>query len=335
MKQKLIILSFTENGAKLSERLSELLPEYEARLFYKSKTELSTKAERLAESLPAFCERAFSEKTALLFVGAVGIAVRSIAGCVKDKLTDSPVLVIDERGFHVIPLLSGHVGGANELALIIAERFGADPVITTATDVNGAFSPDLFAKEHALSIRNRNGIAAVSGKALSGKAVTIAVKDYPPAEEVDIIVSDDPADRQRGTLLLSPKPYVVGIGCRKGKPYEEIDEAVRECLAQLSASYDDVCAFASIDLKAGEEGILELSRRNRIPFLTFAGSLLEKVPGSFSSSEFVKERIGVDNVCERAAMLAAGNGAELVLEKRKFSGVTVAAAKRRCGFAAF
>ncbi|MBR6258633.1 MAG: hypothetical protein IKR21_00285 [Oscillospiraceae bacterium] len=113
-----------------------------------------------------FCGRLFSERDALIFVSAAGIAVRSVAPFIKDKRTDPAVICIDERGKNVIPLLSGHIGGANALALRIADHLGASPIITTATDVNGKFSVDKWAAENGFMIDNMKAAKAVSAAIL-------------------------------------------------------------------------------------------------------------------------------------------------------------------------
>lgn len=110
------------------------------------------------ESVSVWAGEQMAAHHALVFVGACGIAVRAIAPWITDKLHDSPVLVMDEQGQYVIPLLSGHVGGANELAVRLAGELGAVPVITTATDLHGSFAVDLFAKRNDLWIHNREGL---------------------------------------------------------------------------------------------------------------------------------------------------------------------------------
>jgi len=172
------IFSFTDKGKELADTLCRALDMHDARLVPKS------------ASREEICEAAFRNREALVFIGAAGIAVRFVAPFVRDKLEDPPVLVMDEFGQHVIPLLSGHIGGANALALEIAEAVGAYPVITTATDLNGSFPADLFAKENELAAANREGIAKVSSSALEGRPVTICIKDYPPAGHVDVLIAD-------------------------------------------------------------------------------------------------------------------------------------------------
>ena len=134
------------------------------------------KVQRVKESLQVWTAQRMAEGDALLFIGACGVAVRAIAPNLTDKLHDVPVLVMDEEGQYVIPILSGHVGGANELAREFADLMDACPVITTATDVQKKFAVDLFAKRNHLEIMNKDGIAKVSAKALAGEQLTIAVR---------------------------------------------------------------------------------------------------------------------------------------------------------------
>ena len=286
------IITFTENGTKLAEKIRQA--------FVGTKTE---EAKKLGLSLSDWTRQQFAEKNAIVVIGACGIAVRMIAPFVSDKLSDSPVVVADEAGTFVIPLLSGHMGGANELAEQIAGQIGGIPVITTATDVNHAFSVDLFAKKCGLSIYNREGIAKVSAKILDGKTP-------------DIVISSEKTDLEQGVLGLQPREYILGIGCRRGKSFEDagIEKKV-------------VRAAASIDLKKEEKGLLRWCMANRLPFLTYSAEELKQVKGDFQESSFVKEKTGVDNVCERAAMKAANEEGTFILRKQAENGMTIAIVK--------
>lgn len=175
---KLAIISFTENGIKLSQTVSKSLSGRKVTLYTKCSryTAEDLKVQRVKESLQVWTAQRMAEGDALLFIGACGIAVRAIASNLTDKLHDVPVLVMDEEGRYVIPILSGHVGGANELARELADLMDACPVITTATDVQKKFAVDLFAKRNHLEIMNKDGIAKVSAKALAGEQLTIAVR---------------------------------------------------------------------------------------------------------------------------------------------------------------
>ena len=271
--------------------------------------------------------KAFSDRSSIIFVGAVGIAIRMITPFVNDKLSDSCVIAIDDDARFVIPLLSGHVGGANKMAVTVAKLLDATPVITTSTDVNGAFSADVFAVENHLAIRNREGIRTVSAKALEGKSITLSIKDYPPKDPVDIIIADE-TDREYD-LLLSPKNYVIGIGMKKDKDAFEAEKFITSLLSKNGIDINDVHSLATIDVKEDEHAIRAFSQKYRIPVISFEASVLERADGDFTASEFVKETVGVDNVCERAAALAAGPRGVIVCKKVKGEGITAAIAKRK------
>ncbi len=308
-------ICFTDQGRAVLEKLNKA--SWAAGISGVEITELS---------LDKFVRKGFEEHSALVFAGATGIAVRAIAPYVKDKLSDSPVIVIDDTGSFVIPLLAGHVGGANKLAVTIAALLDAVPVITTSSDVNGAFSADVFAAENSLTIRNRDGIRKVSAKAIEGKPITISIKDYPPKEATDIIVADD-TDREYD-LLLSPKRYVIGLGLRKDKDSAELENFVLSTLSDNMIDVNDVYAVATIDIKQDETAIRHLCDKYSLPLVTFEASVLKRAPGTFTHSDFVEDTVGVDNVCERSAILAAGPHSEFVLRKTKSEGITIAITSR-------
>ena len=414
---KVSIISFTLKGIELSLKIKKAFSNEEEenlclytkcsyaekslterKLTEKNLAEKSLTEKSLAESGISCVEQPLTDWTgeemkkrrSLLFIGACGIAVRAIAPFLTDKLNDVPVLVMDEQGRFVIPILAGHVGGANELALSLAERMGSTPVITTATDLNHCFAVDLFAKRNALHIVNKDGIAKVSSRILAGEEVTMAVEEGHLQEEVgstgerkvpteinvpegirlvpcipefhtdapvmstegsedipaasteltmnapavsvestaDILVA--PASYGKGRLLtLRPKEYVIGIGCKRGKAAEQIDYFVNRVLKESSISMEQVAALASIDRKKDEEGILWMSSHYGIPFVTYSAEELQQVEGAFHASEFVKSQVGVDNVCERAALRFSGPGGRLITEKQAEDGITAAIAKRR------
>ncbi len=329
MKQAAVIC-FTEKGRMLAHKIKEasLELEYDFSLYakYKGFREADADVCAVEEALDAWTLSMQEKRIPLVFIGAMGIAVRAIAGGLQSKLTDAPVVVLDELGRHVIPVVSGHIGGANELAMALAEVTGANPVITTATDLGGQFSVDLFAKENGLSIYNKDGIAKVSAKALEGKAVRISIENYPP-ENTDVVVSHDQRMKRCGELLLCPREYAVGIGCRKGTPFSKLRDYFIKTLAALHIETGEVGAIASIDLKEEEQGLIELCAYYKLPFITYTSELLEKAEGDYEESAFVKEKTGVGNVCERAAMLLTGNRGKLIQRKSAEDGMTIAIAK--------
>ena len=370
---KVSIISFTLKGIELSLKIKKAFSgeaEEDLCLYTKcshaekSLTERKLTEKDLVESGLSYVEQPLTEWTgeqmkkrrSLLFIGACGIAVRAIAPFLTDKLNDVPVLVMDEQGCFVIPVLAGHVGGANELAVSLAERMGSTPVITTATDLNHCFAVDLFARRNALHIVNKDGIAKVSSRILAGEEVTMAVEEGHLREEeagipgekrlleeinvpegirlvsteslADVLVA--PASYGQGRLLtLRPKEYVIGIGCKRGKAAEQIDHFVNRALKESGIFMEQVAAFVSIDRKKDEEGILWMSSHYGISFVTYSAEELQQVEGNFHASEFVKSQVGVDNVCERAALRFSGPGGTLITGKQAEDGITVAIAKRR------
>ena len=344
---RLSIISFTENGKQLSESIVKLLErELEIRLYTKCeagiKDDLYSDILFVKTSVGDWAKERMQEQNALLFIGACGIAVRAVAPHLTDKLHDVPVLVMDEKGKYVIPILSGHMGGANDLANHIAKKTGAVPVITTATDLNKKFAVDLFAKRNSLYITNKDGIVKVSSKILAGKEITICIETgheitceetgvrivpYPPDRFVDVVVTskDDVFDT---SLLLKPREYVIGIGCKKGKKADEIDDFILKAIKKKGISIMQIFALSSISQKQNEQGIIEWCRTEGIPFFTYTAEELQEVNGTFTKSVFVKNQVGVDNVCERAAVKACGEGGKLICPKVAENGMTIAIAMR-------
>ena len=278
----------------------------------------------------------FAQVQAMIFVGSVGLAVREIAPHLKSKATDPAVLVLDELGQYVIPVLSGHIGGANELAKTLAAALGAQAVITTATDINGRFSVDAWAVKNGCAISSLPAAKAVSAAVLEGDVPFLC--DYPVASALPrglvpgssgalgVYIGDDEKTPFERTLRLVPRIVHLGIGCRKGTAAETIRAAVGAALAEHGIDRRAVKCAASIDLKAEEEGLLACCREEGLPVRFYTADELRAVRGEFTPSDFVRSVTGVDNVCERAALLDAGAGGTLRIKKTARDGVTVAAA---------
>lgn len=280
-----------------------------------------------------FYEPIFAWADAMVFVGSVGIAVREIAPFVRSKLTDPAVVSMDELGHYVIPLLSGHIGGANDLALSLAEVVEGTPVITTATDINKKFSVDAWAARKGLAITNLNIAKSVSAEILERP---VPVKsDFPivtelpngvvAAEEgkIGIYISCSKEKPFEETLLLVPPVLHLGIGCRRGTPVEKFREAVDSVLKEYNIHPKAIKQVTSIDIKSNEEGLLEFCKERNLPAVFYTAEQLWEVPGEFTPSQCVLRFTGVDNVCERSSMI----GAEKLLVKKTIrNGVTVAIA---------
>lgn len=344
------MICFTERGAwvcrRLFHKLKETGEECEAiipKRFLREEWKKEGLKEREEEFLSQWTGKMFAEKRAMIFVSATGIAVRAIAPWIRDKMTDPPVVTVDEGAQFVIPLLSGHVGGANELARHIADWLEAVPVITTATDVNGKFAVDLFASAYHMTIIDRKEAKNISAAVLEGKQIGVfsdlPIKKLPDGfvmdrwcEENICITVKDPSfpEKKASYLRLVPRAVVLGVGCRRGTDPEFMKEKVFALLKEHGIDPAAVKAIASVDVKQDEPAVLGLKQvfdgeclHQPCEQRFYTPEQLNQVPGDFKESAFVKKQIGVGNVCERSACAAGG---KLLVEKQTGDGITLAAA---------
>ena len=334
---KLVIFAFSRRGCETALRAREALcaPEDECRCFAPEK-HAGGAFEAIQPPLTQFTGPLFAWADALVFVGAAGIAVRSIAPYVWDKRIDPAVLCVDEGGGFAVPLLSGHIGGANALARRLAGVLEAVPVITTATDVNGRFSVDAWAARQGLTITDMDAAKAVSAAILEDTVPLCC--DFPVAGELPpgtaagdtgalgVCVSWRKKQPFAETLLLVPPVLHLGLGCRRGTASEAIREAVEQVLETHKIHPRAVKCAASIDLKRNEPGLLAYCAGQGWPTAFYSAEELRSLKGQFTPSERVLRVTGVDNVCERAAMMGAQR---LVVRKTAHNGVTVALAEER------
>lgn len=294
--------------------------------------------EKHGVKLKDWTESAMRAADALVFVGACGIAVRAVAPFLRGKDLDPAVVVVDEAGRNAVALLSGHIGGANALARRIAAICGAYPVITTATDVAGRFSVDAWASAQGFALEPLPAAKAISAALLAGEEVGVC-SDFPIAGKLPDGVRAAKSGRCGfyltyyrnrtpfdATLWVTPRTVVLGIGCRRGKSADEIAAAVQSALAFWGIPEIAVCRAASIDCKQREEGLLRFCAAHAWETAFFSAEELRRTAGDFTPSAFVEETVGVDNVCERAAV--AGSSGVLIARKYARDGVTVAAAAR-------
>lgn len=326
------IVSFTGRGAALGARVAAALPEMLAERYDRGEDPSLRKT-----ALSRFAQQAMVDCDLIIFIGAAGIAVRAAAPYLAGKQFDPAVLVIDEGGRFVISLLSGHLGGANAHARRLAEALGAQPVITTATDGRGVFAVDTWAKEQGMHVLETARIREISGALLRGESVGF-VSDFPVEGRIPMKIETRGVFRAgfavtlnsesapfETTLHLIPKIVHLGLGCKRGTGAETIENAVKAALDTAKIPMEAVKCAASIDLKADEPGLAAFCAAHGLPFDTFSADALAAVEGDFTPSAFVQTTVGVDNVCERAAVCSSGNG-RLILRKTARDGVTVALA---------
>ena len=327
-------VSFTEVGAQTAREAAALLPDFLTERYART-LDPSLSGTQLAR----FAQQAMVDCDLIVFVGAAGIAVRAVAPYLAGKAFDPAVVVIDEAGRFVIPILSGHLGGANALAQRLADGLGAQAIITTATDGRAAFAVDTWAAAHDCVVVDPQNIKYVSGALLRGEPIglrsTFPVCGRLPAqvtldgaqESGFCIGFDTKAAPFAHTLHLVPRVVFLGIGCRRGTDAQTIEQAVQAALDTAGVPWDAVRGIASIDIKQNEPGLLHFCENHSLTLTVFSAETLQSVPGNFTPSDFVAHTVGVDNVCERAAVCAAAGGA-LLCRKRAQNGVTVALAQQ-------
>ncbi len=329
---KTALFCYSDAGAALAKRLCGLLGEDVSCVHSISKY-ASEYGFTAHESVCGDMEKLFYGNDALIFICACGIAVRNIAPYVKSKTTDPAVIVIDDRGRFVIPLLSGHIGGANALAEKIAELTGALAVVTTATNGAGKFSCDSWAVTHGCVLSSMKTAKDVSAQILREDIPVSSEFALPESLPSGLVRGEDGKlgifigirikEPFASTLRLVPRIVTVGIGCRRGALKEDIMKAVSSVAENSGIDIRSVKRIASIDVKKNEEGLLSFADAIGAEKVFFTAEELNSVTGDFSESEFVRNTVGTGCVCERAAVLAGGT---LILKKTIENSVTVAMA---------
>ncbi len=300
-----------------------------------------------------FVGRIFAQYDGLCFVMAAGIVVRHLAPYLQNKKYDPAVVVIDDLGQNVISLLSGHLGGANQLTRQLAEILDAHPVITTATDLHQVPAFDLLAKEAGMKIERLENLKYISLGLIDGQKIgcfTDLSFPWPmhPLVEVAGDLDDFAAlnplhNRWHGLvlithrrlpedklqewaipgLILRPVNLVVGMGLRRGKRTEELQRALELGCELAGVSLLSVAKIVTIDRKADEQGLQELCLKLGLPLQIVSTAEVREIEDRFAFSKFVKATIGVGGVAEPSAYLGAPQG-RWILRKEKLDGVTVA-----------
>ncbi len=304
-----------------------------------------------------FIREIFSKFDAIVGVMASGIIIRAVGPLLKSKMADPAIVCVDVAGRFAVSLVSGHYGGANHLTRLIAKGINATAVITTASEVLGKKSVEELARSLHCKIMNPENLKAVNAIIVEGGEIALLfVGDYRrvpsrvfsyKAEIVEhveqaveflkgfdggIIVSKAPtatASFPKPVVILKPKTVTVGIGARKNVDEKDVLKAVKLALKRAHVPLSVAAKMATVDVKRSSHALANVAERLGLELQFFS---LETLRG-FShedlspDSEIVKKTLGVGGVCERAALLAVGGKARLILKKMKVDGVTVAVAE--------
>ena len=307
----------------------------------------------------------FGRYDSLVCIMATGIVVRILAPLIVHKTSDPAVVVLDQKGKYAISLLSGHLGGANDLAREMAVISGGEAVITTATDVAGELSFDTFAKKHDMAIENIGQLKHISGALLSGKKVNVftdknAAELYPelakeqkrgmiailplseffktyaiesniPAVVIDerLFVSSSTVPQAAPVLYLRPRTICAGIGCKRNMEQKPIEEALLQTLKEEGIHPLSLKCIATIPLKSDEPGIIGTAANLNVPLQIIPTEEIENLDISqlgIQTSEFVASQTGVLSVSTACSYLASSKGT-ILRDKAKYKGITIALSK--------
>lgn len=348
----LAIISVTHQGALLGNALAQKLAVLGKKANVFAKIGRNPLEDTPYESLSKLIFDIFSKYDGFLFIMATGIVVRVIAPYICSKRIDPAIVVMGDNGKHVISLLSGHIGGANELTHLIAELINAEPIITTATDLANKPAADLLAiklnliiepfmqlKTINAAIVNDDNVKFFIDKTLSNQVLyyqeatkqrinlvdltLLNTEDYDAA----VIITDQIMPISSNQLYLRPATLAVGIGCRRDTSSTDILAAVTDACKLIGRSINSIAVIGSSIVKQDEKGLLAVIQQLNVPSMFFVNEQLQDCIEEYhlDVSNFVKKQIGVGNVCAAAAILA-GQSNKLLLPKTKYKNVTVAIA---------
>lgn len=324
---KLAIITITPQGERLARKIAQKLDNDPTVL------QMDLYQKQVKETL----RKIFHEYDCILGIMAAGIMVRSICNLIKGKTTDPSILVMDEKATHVISLLSGHLGGGNEFALKIAGTMGAEPVITTATDVNGKMGIDTLAFKYFMEVDEPKKIIHINKAIVNNETVELAVptafgylfddelvkKTYKKVQSTDKLE----ANVDDNKVVLTPRKVVVGVGARRGISQDAVFNAVSNVCRELKIPVERIDTLATAEPKKNEVGILEAARKLQKELKVISLEDLKKFKHpEITESPFVMKTFGVPGICEPTALIGAGKWSRLIYRKKSFDKVTVSVA---------
>lgn len=272
----------------------------------------------------------FAAGTPIIGVCAAGILIRAVAPILAGKRTEPPVVAVSDDGGAAIPLLGGH-RGANRLAREIADLLGAKAAVTTAGDVALGVALDVPPAGYRLA--NPEDAKSVMAAMLAGKGARIegdAIFDIAsdPRGGVELLVTEAPFAGGPERLVYHPQTYVLGVGCARNAPVDELGSSIEAMLRDAGIAPGAIAAIATLDLKADEPAVNALARAFGVPLKLFTAAELEEMtPRLANPSDVVFAEVGCHGVAEAASLASAGEDAVLSVEKRKTANTTCALAK--------
>ena len=345
--EKTSILVITKNGVKIGENLKRLFPDWDVYAPSKLMNE-SAGITWYSEPTTEKIVELFKNNNALICVFSLGAVIRLISPYLKDKKSDPAVIVIDDKTNFVISVLSGHIGGANELTEEIAEKIGALPVITTAADVNKTIAVDLVGREYDWKIDDDSTVTKISAHMVNEEPIGVFqeagkknwykklpknVVIYNNIEELKksnsksyLIITDKIIDNlKKESVIYRPPSLVVGIGLHWDTTKETIKEGIEDCMKKFNLSPKSIAKLVSIKKPQDVQGLIDLGIEMNLPVEYVNREDLAEITAP-NPSETVKKFEGTASVSEAAAIKISKG--ELIVEKQKFPpNLTIAIAR--------
>ena len=345
--KKIAILSITNNGRELALRIKEIMKDVDVFFIKKDTDYKNDEVIVVNQGLKEFIPQIFDKYDYLVFIMATGIVVRTIAPLIISKFSDPAILVMDEKGNNIISLLSGHMGGANEMTLYMSDLINSHPVITTATDVNKKSSLDMIAKklnghiddfrDNVLKINsmlvnneevhlyidgnykiNHQGFTLYDEKTDLDKVRNLVVVTN--KKDINKILNKNIENLNEKIIKVTPKDIVIGVGCKKNTDSKHMKNSLIKFLAEYNIDINAVKEIGSIEIKKDEKAIIDLAKFLDVKFKTFSVEEISKVDYLYEKSDWVKKNVGVYSVSDPVAHLLSEG--RVIINKQKYDGIT-------------
>ena len=328
------LIALTKEGLQTCQRLQKALElPCDILTIEKRKTQFTTQLFAKFADLMAY---AFTHYRVMVCVMASGIVVRALTPLLVSKQSDPAVLVMDQKGHYCISLLSGHIGQANQYAHYVAEKSGAEAIITTASDNLGKAAVDTLAQRHNYAIADFDSAKEITAMILNNLAVMITAQlaDLPENVTFDtlehqkqydgaiVVSSRNDIAMEIPFVQLIPKNIVVGIGCRRGTEQQVILNAIQEMMTNCDFNEKAIQKLATVDIKQDEKGILDTARTLQVPVQIIDREAIKPIEDQFTCSDFVRKTIGVGCVAEPCGFLASKGGRK-ICGKTILNGITI------------
>ena len=361
--KKTAIIALTRNGARMARTLAGSLDRDHALFIDRRFRKDDDSGEAFDLPLWPVVKRAFAGYSSLVLFLSAGASIRLLAPLLESKQIDPAVVCVDDAGSFCVSLISGHVGGADQLAQEVAVCLGARAVVTSASHASGTLAVDLLGREFGWRLKadattiTRASAAVINSQPIGiwqgagepgwwpdGKPLPGNIAVYATLEDLAasacataLIISDTTSDLEtlladKITVVYRPRSLVIGMGCRRGVPVEELESLLAEALRENGLSAECLAEIATAEIKRGEPGLEQLAERHRVP-LSFVqanelNGVFETNPGAITSkSERAHGLVGVWGVAEPAALLTAG-ASQLLVNREKTTRATIAIARK-------